>query len=248
MSGNGSDKPRGPGAPEGWEAFAEEAEHHLEASAELEEALREAVEAVPDDAPRGGGRGGPGADSQAEKPEEELVLSNPIERSDREEAMRLQVELTETHDRLLRLQADFDNYRKRATREHQEAMQFGPQNLVKDLLSVVDNLDRAIGHARQSEGGDLQGLLQGVELVQRELLGVLAKHHVTEVDALGQPFNPAFHEAMAQVPHDSVAPNIVIEVLQKGYQLRDRLLRPAKVVVAKAPEEAGEGGEGGAAE
>ena len=127
-------------------------------------------------------------------------------------------------------------------------MQFGPQNLVKDLLSVVDNLGRAIDHARKSAGGDLQGLLQGVELVQRELLSVLEKHHVTEVDALGKPFNPAYHEAMAQVPDDSVPANTVIEVLQKGYQLRDRLLRPAQVVVTREPDGAGEGGGRGAAD
>ncbi len=176
------------------------AEDHatLAPNPELEAALLEAAEAVPDRSEEG--------HEEPEKPEaEELVLSNPIERSPQEEAMRLQVELTEAHDRLLRMQADFENFRRRAAREHQEAIQFGPQNLVKDLLSVVDNLDRAVDHARESEGGDLQGLLQGVELVQRGLLGVLEKHHVESIDALGEPFNPAFHEAMAQVSDDAVA-------------------------------------------
>jgi molecular chaperone GrpE len=127
-----------------------------------------------------------------------------------------------------------------------EALQYGPQNLVKDLLSVVDNLERAIDHARQSEGGDLQSFLQGVELVQREFLGVLGNHGVNEIEAAGKPFDPALHEAMAQVPVAEAAPNTVVDVLQKGYQLRDRLVRASRVVVAKAPEP-GEGGKGEAA-
>ena len=235
MSGEPGDK--GPQTSEGQESPAGDDQATLAPNPELEAALLEAAEAVPD---RSEGDG-----EEPEKPdEEELVLSNPIERSPREEAMRLQVELTEAHDRLLRLQADFENFRKRASREHQEAIQFGPQNLVKDLLSVVDNLDRAVDHARESEGGDLQGLLQGVELVQRGLLGVLGKHHVETIEALGEPFNPAYHEAMAQVVDDAVAPNMVIEVLEKGYQLRDRLLRPAKVVVTKAADGSDDGGQG----
>jgi molecular chaperone GrpE len=207
----------------------------LEMDPELEAAMREAIDAIPD-----------GAKRREEKAEEELVLANPIEEPPGKEALRFQTQLAESHDRLLRLQADFDNFRRRAAREHQEAMQLGPQNLVQDLHSVVDNLDRAIDHARKSEAGQLQGLLQGVELVQRELLSVLEKHHVTEIEARGKPFNPAFHEAMAQVPNDSVPANTVIEVLQKGYQLRDRLLRPAQVVVTKAPEGAGGGGQAAA--
>jgi molecular chaperone GrpE len=230
---------------EGWESQAEEAEATLAPNPELEAAMLEAAEAIPDaDPPEA-----PAPPDEEEKPEDpELVLSNPLELPPQEELMRLQVGLTEANDRLLRLQAEFENFRKRAAREHQEAMLFGPQILVKDLLSVVDNLDRAIDHARQSEGGDLQGLLQGVELVQRELLGVLGKHHVTPVDAMGEYFNPAFHEAMAQIPDGGVEPNTIIDVLQKGYQLRDRLLRPAKVVVTRAADEPGEGGQGEATE
>ena len=94
----------------------------------------------------------------------------------------------------------------------------------------------------------MQGGLQGVELVQRELMGVLETHNVTTIDALGQPFDPAFHEAMAQVAEDAVEPNTVIEVLQKGYQLRDRLLRPAQVVVTKGAEESDDDEQGEATE
>ncbi|MGH0030038.1 MAG: nucleotide exchange factor GrpE [Myxococcota bacterium] len=261
MSGG---RPKGPHAPEGFDELADQAAGEvpddggmLAPNPELEAAMREALEGIPDGgdairrepepqappAPRAAQapQGGQGSGSQGPKDDEELVLANPIERAPHEEAHRLQVELTDTRDKLLRLQADFENFRRRAAREHQEALLYGPQNVVKDLLSVVDNLDRAVDHARQSEGGDLQGLLQGVELVQRELLSVLEKHHVTEIEALGKPFDPAFHEAMAQVAEDSVAPNTVIEVLQKGYQLRDRLLRPAQVVVTKGAPAADDG-------
>ena len=145
-------------------------------------------------------------------------------------------DLQRTEERLVRLQADFENFRRRATKERTETQQYGHQNLVKDLLATVDNLERALDHARQSEAGDSNSLLQGVELVQREFLAALTKHGVVRIDADGQPFDPAVHEAMAQVPDETVAPNTIIEELQAGYTLRGRLLRPSRVVVSKAPE------------
>jgi molecular chaperone GrpE len=190
---------------------------------ELEEALREAAESV---------------ESGQERPEKEAEEGI----SEDEETLDPLAQLEQTQDRLLRLQADFENFRRRALAERRDIYQYGHQNLVKDLLLTVDNLERAIGHARESGGGDLESFLQGVELVQRELLGVLEAHSVREVEALGKAFDPALHEAMAQAADDSVAPNTVIDVLEKGYQLRDRLLRPARVVVAKAPEPDSEDG------
>jgi len=187
----------------------------LSPSPELEEALREAVQSV--EAPPQAAEGA-AADPPPEGSED------------------LALELKQTQDKLLRLQADFENFRRRALKEKTEAHQYGHQNLVKDLLSTVDNLDRAIEHASRSGGGDLESLLQGVELVRREFLGGLAKHGVTPIEAIGESFDPALHEAMAQAPDASVAPNTVIEELQKGYKLRDRLLRPSRVVVARAPD------------
>jgi molecular chaperone GrpE len=190
-------------APEGWESLAEEASGgSLSPSAELEEALREAADAV-DQASEPAAPAGSEPGEDGEQAPEGLVL-----------------ELKQSQDRLLRLHADFENFRRRALKERTEAHQYGHQNLVKDLLPAVDNLDRAIDHARESGDGDLEGLLQGVE-------------------------------AMAQRPDGSVAPNTVIEELQKGYQLRDRLLRPTRVIVSRAPEDAdgaGNGGEGGASD
>jgi molecular chaperone GrpE len=194
---------------------------------ELEEALREAAESV--------AREPQGDAEEAEQEPEEGV-------SEVEEALDPARELEKTQDRLLRLQADFENFRRRALAERRDIYQYGHQNLVKDLLLTVDNLERAIGHARESGGGDLESFLQGVELVQRELIGVLESHSVREIEALGTAFDPALHEAMAQAVDESVAPNTVIDVLEKGYLLRDRLLRPARVVVAKAPEPDSEDG------
>jgi molecular chaperone GrpE len=197
----------------------EATEATLAPSPELEEALREAAAAVDERQKAAEAEaGGPGEAGEAGEPGE------------------LAQQLEQTQDRLLRLQADFENFRRRALKERTEANQYGHENLVKDLLSTVDNLDRAIDHARKSGDGDLESLLQGVELVQRDLLAALAKHGVRPVEALGKVFDPAYHEAMAQAPDDAVDPNTVIEELQKGYMLRDRLMRAARVVVARAPE------------
>jgi len=207
-----------PNESEGWESVSEESGNALAANPELEAALREASEAINED----------GYVKGSEEPESSESFSG-------EEVERMAGQLVENRDKYVRLLADFDNFRRRAHKDRQDVIQFGHENLVKDLLSTVDNLDRAIEHAHQNDGGDLESLLQGVELVQRELYAVLAQHEVHVINAEGSEFDPTLHEAMAQVQDDSALPNTVMEVLQKGYQLRDRLLRPARVVVAKAP-------------
>lgn len=211
------------GEAEGWESMSEESEGTLAVNPELEAALREASEAIDEEG--------------HVKRSEEL---DPSESFSGEEIERMAGQLVENRDKYVRLLADFDNFRRRAHKDRQDVIQYGHENLVKDLLSTVDNLDRAIDHAHQNDGGDLASLLQGVELVQRELYAVLAQHEVFVIDAAGKDFDPSLHEAMAHVPDDSVPPNTVIEVLQKGYRLRDRLLRPARVVVAKPPADEGE--------
>jgi molecular chaperone GrpE len=223
---------------EGREAFEEEASAgRLAPSPELEEALREASEAV-----HGGGQ----PPTRGMRVGEGVKLPSEENRELREENERLRRELEEAgaaQERLVRLSADFDNFRKRILREREEAHRYGHENLVKDLLGTVDNLDRAVEHARRG-GGDFESMLQGVELVQRELHGVLAKHGVTRIEAAGEPFDPAVHEAVAQQEDGSVPVNTVVQVYQPGYRLWDRLLRPARVVVSKAPggEDAGGGG------
>jgi len=210
-----------PNESEGWESVSEESKTSLATNPELEAALREASEAIDEDGCVKGSQ-------EPEEPESPEAFSG-------EEVERMAGQLVENRDKYVRLLADFDNFRRRAHKDRQDVIQYGHENLVKDLLSTVDNLDRAIEHAHQNDGGDLESLLQGVELVQREFYAVLAQHEVHVIDAEGSEFDPSLHEAMAQVHDDSAPPNTVIEVLQKGYQLRDRLLRPARVVVAKVP-------------
>jgi molecular chaperone GrpE len=221
---------QGSGEEEGWESMVEEeSAGTLAENPELEEALREAADALDDSGRIAHGDQAEAAAASGEAPAEAPGEAAKAERTDLELAQ----------ERLLRMQADFENFRRRALKERTEDRQFGHQNLVKDLLSSVDNLERAIDHARGAHergGGDFGSLLQGVELVQRELLVVMGKHGVSEIEALGKPFDPALHEAMAQAPDASVPANTVVQVLEKGYQLRGRLLRPARVIVAQEPE------------
>lgn len=210
---------------------ADSAEISLEANRELEEAMREAARSV---------------EARAAQRRAEEAGDDPDAAASGADSARvaaLEQELAEAKDRTLRVAADLENFRKRALKDREEAHHFGHQNLVKDLLPSVDNLQRAVDHARKSGEESASGLLEGVELVLRELHSVLAKHGVTPIEALGQPFDPALHEAMAQVPDGSQPPGTVVEVFQRGYQLRARLLRPARVVVSKLPDGAGPGSE-----
>lgn len=143
-----------------------------------------------------------------------------------------ELEAKNSYERYLRQAAELDNFKKRTARERDEAIRFANEALIKDLLPVVDNLERAVAHA--SGGGNGKPLVEGVEMVLKGLLDVLMKHGVVQITALGQLFDPSKHEAMAQVESDTHEPNSVVDELHKGYMLRDRLLRPALVSVAKA--------------
>lgn len=137
------------------------------------------------------------------------------------------------HERWLRERADLENLKKRTARERVEVVKFANEQLLKDLLPVLDNLERAIGHAQG--GGNGEPLVEGVELILRALEEVLERHGVTPITSAGAPFDPAHHQAMAHVESAEHAPNSVIEEHQRGYRLNDRLLRPALVTVAKGP-------------
>ena len=214
----------------------EEGLESIQAGDELEAALREAEEAVDQRAAdRAAGPIEAEDGSSADKMTIEL-LSQELQslKADYETALAAKVD---EDDKLLRLTAEFENFRRRTLKEKQDTFKYGHQNLVKDLLATVDNLERAVVHVEGNKDGDFQSLLQGVELVQRELLGVLTKHGVESIEAEGQLFDPNVHEAMAQIPSPDHPENTVIEVLQAGYMLRDRMLRPARVVFSKAADE-----------
>lgn len=203
----------------------------LTPSAELEAALAEATEALGAEPREGAGGESDGPDAE---PVEERAAGFQALKEERESVVS---ELETLRDQHLRLQAEFENFRRRGLKEKQETQLFGHQNLVKELLPVVDNLDRAVEHAEQSSSEELQQLLQGVELVRRELSAVLERLGVSEIEAEGAAFDPAVHEAMVQMPTAEVEPNTVVAVMEKGYQLHDRMLRPARVVVSQALDE-----------
>lgn len=140
-------------------------------------------------------------------------------------------EAEEHYARLLRLAADMENLKKRQERERVELLQFANENLVKELLPVVDNLERALDHGRQLSAP--QALLEGLEMVQQGFLKALDRFGVTAHDSLGRQFDPAFHNAMMQEESRDVPDGSVIKELQKGYLMNQRLLRPAMVVVAR---------------
>jgi molecular chaperone GrpE len=144
-------------------------------------------------------------------------------------------EAGETYDRLLRVSAEFDNYKKRSSREMEEFRKFANQSLIKEMLSVVDNLELAINSTNGHKAID-KDLLQGLEMTHREILKVFEKFNVKPIDAKGQPFDPTFHEAVMQEETNDSPKNSVINELQRGYMIHDRLLRPSMVVVAKPKE------------
>lgn len=138
-------------------------------------------------------------------------------------------------DLYLRSQADLENYRKRVQREKQEMARFANEGLLRELLPVIDNLQRAVDHAREQQN-DAGALIEGVEMTLGQFASTLEKFGVTPVEAAGKPFDPALHEAMGQMVSEDMPPNHVVQELQKGYRLHDRLLRPALVMVSEAPE------------
>ena len=152
------------------------------------------------------------------------------------EELRRQVE--EKQDRLLRALAEAENFKRRTQRERDESVRYANETLLRDLIPVLDNLDRALEAARSTGGaGGAAGVVGGVELIQRELLKVLERAGVTRYSALGQPFDPTRHEAIARVVSVDAKPGTVVGETMPGYQLHNRVLRAALVSVAAAPDE-----------
>jgi molecular chaperone GrpE len=146
------------------------------------------------------------------------------------EALRARLE--EAKDRALRSQAELENYRKRAAREMAEQHRYANLLLMRDVLPVLDNMDRAIEAAEKTH--DTSSLLEGVKMVARQLADVLEQHHCVRIDALNEPFDPHRHEAISQQPCDEHPVGTVLQVIQAGYQLHDRVVRPSQVIVSAA--------------
>lgn len=136
-------------------------------------------------------------------------------------------------DRLLRERADLENFRKRASREKEELLNYGVKSLIEEVLPVVDNLERALDHANED---GLPALVEGIRMTHSMLMTALKKYGVSVVDGeCGSVFDPAFHQAMSQVETDEQPANTIVQEFQRGYLLKERLLRPSMVSVAAAP-------------
>jgi molecular chaperone GrpE len=144
----------------------------------------------------------------------------------------LRHELAAANDRALRAHAELDNYRRRMRKEMEDERRYAQVPLLSDLLPVLDNVSRAIQAAEKSP--DAGGLLAGFKMVAQQLENVLSRHHCQRIDALHKPFDPHLHAAILQQPSSEYPPNTVIQVAQDGYQLHDRVLRPAQVIVSTA--------------
>lgn len=146
----------------------------------------------------------------------------------------LDAEKQEANDKLLRLAAEFENYKKRMIRERETAIKYAEEGLLKELLPTLDNLERALAH--QNSGDDINVLREGVGMTMKVLMSATAKFGLVAIESVGQPFDPNVHEALAMEESDEVPPQAVIREFEKGYYYKDRLLRAAKVAVAKARE------------
>lgn len=149
-------------------------------------------------------------------------------------------ELAELKDKYLRALADFENGRKRLRQQSEESAKLQKESVLRDVLPIVDNLERALDAARGNT--DAKTIIQGVEMVVRSLLDFLRIHGVTQVKAVGQSFDPNLHEAVDHVESDAHAPNTVVAEFHRGYQIGDRTLRPARVSVAKSKSSASSDG------
>lgn len=190
---------------------------------------------------RAKGRKGHAAPEAGEAPEETAAAEAPeaAGAAGREpriteletELARAREEAASAADRALRTLAEFDNYRKRSERERREATAAGAATVLRELFHLADDFDRALAHAGD---GVPEAFLEGMRLVARRLHEVLDRHGVARIDSLGQPFDPELHEALSTVPHEEAAPNTVLQEIQPGYRMGDRVLRPAQVIVSRA--------------
>ena len=172
------------------------------------------------------------AENEIKEPAEEHV-----EEVSQEEILQAKVEElekanAELKDQMLRRQAELENYKKRLIRDKEEAIQFSNENLIKDLLGFLDNMDRALAAAKN--GGDLNGLVEGFEMTRDQLLSTLDRNWgLKAIESVGKEFDPSLHEACMMAVDESLDKETVLDEFQKGYTLHERVIRPAKVKIGK---------------
>lgn len=169
--------------------------------------------------------------------ENETAVTLPLK--EHEELTRRAEERDAYRSDLLRVRADFDNSLKRMRKERLQWEEQVARRILRDVLPVCDNLERALAHADQAGGSSGGGIEAGVRMTLQLLIDMLGKHGVEEIPAAGQPFNPELHEAVSHVPADGCPPGYVANVLEKGYRHGDAVLRPSKVAVAMGPMDKG---------
>ncbi len=164
-------------------------------------------------------------ETSKEQPEEVVEETDPL--------ILMQEERDQFRDQFLRTAAEMENYRKRVNRERDEDRKYSKFSFISELLPAMDNLQRAIDSAANDEAA--AGLLQGVQMVLKQFEEILSRNGAEPIEAMGQPFDPNFHEAIQQRPTADVEPMTVVEVLERGIKLHDRVIRPSKVIVSTEP-------------
>ncbi|MBN2467287.1 MAG: nucleotide exchange factor GrpE [Deltaproteobacteria bacterium] len=170
----------------------------------------------------------------------QTVEDSPPADEEKEDAAALlaakEEELRSTYDRLLRVQADYENYKKRMVREREDLLKFGNESLIKELLPIIDNLELSLDHAPAvDETGTMGSFIKGIEMIKNEFIKKLEKCGLRAVPAQGERFDPTKHEATTMVETSEYPDNTIVEELQKGYFIHDRLIRPSGVSVASSP-------------
>jgi len=164
--------------------------------------------------------------------EEETMSAEADQTTQADEAVaeQLNKQLEEANSKLLRVQADYDNFRKRTQKEKEELAKYASAKLIENLLPSIDNFDRAL--AASEATGDFEALAKGLDMIYRQLKSTMEAEGLAEMEPVGTPFNPEFHQAVMTVETDEYEEGIVVEVLQKGYMLKDKVIRPAMVKVS----------------
>ena len=170
-------------------------------------------------------------DKKLQEKEEEIASLNSKLRHLKEEVKSIDLEANKYLDHLKRLKAEYENYKKRAIKERQQIVLWSIEDFVKELLPVLDNLERAIDSTRSTQ--DFSSLAEGIQLVESQFKSVLKKQGLKEIKAKGMQFDPYLHEAIMRIESEDYPDNLVVEELQKGYKFKDKVLRPSMVKVNK---------------
>ncbi len=166
-------------------------------------------------------------DSNLEATKEEI--NEEIKEED-QETKKLKSELADYKDKYLRLNAEFQNYRRRTEKEKNDIYKFGSEKIIKDILPILDNFERALSTSQENSEDSIK---DGIEMIYKQFIDVLKKHGVEEIESIGKEFDPMLHHAVMQDESEESEPNTIIEVFQKGYMLHSKVIRPSMVKVSK---------------